>query len=84
MEKKRPECHHPVCIFAHDLVNQLAVIVGRCDLLLDPKQSEAERARQLKEIHDTVWSMARKLAEHRCQLALVTQIASPREQERIS
>jgi hypothetical protein len=40
MHNPKGECHHPICILAHELVNNLSVIVGRCDLITDPRSTK--------------------------------------------
>ena len=41
MEETSPDCHHPVCILAHELVNKLSTIVGQ-DLSHDPGQNKRQ------------------------------------------
>lgn len=70
MSESKRECHHPVCILAHELVNNLSVIVGYCDLSQDASQSEHQRDKYLAQIRETAKSMATKLLRHQCQLAI--------------
>jgi hypothetical protein len=79
MQKASRECHHPICILAHDLVNNLSVIVGRCDLMLDAGQSDEQRAKHLSEIRDTAKLMADKLTHHQCQLASLARSVPPHQ-----
>ena len=64
----RPECefHHPICMLAHELVNNLSVIDGRCDLLGDPDRPQEEKERQLQALRETAKSMAKRLHHHLC------------------
>jgi hypothetical protein len=71
------ECQQPICILAHDLVNNLSVIVGRCDLMLDPGQLDEQRAKYLSQIRDTAKLMADKLNNHQCQLAALARSVAP-------
>ena len=80
MSNASPKCHHPICILAHDLVNDLSVIVGHCDLMLDVGQSDEQRAKHLSRIRQAAKSMADKLKHHQCQLASLARTL-PRHQE---
>ena len=71
MEETSPDCHHPVCILAHELVNKLSTIVGHCDLSHDPGQTERQLTNHLAKICETAMSMAEKLNHHQCQLAFL-------------
>lgn len=77
------ECQHPICLFAHDLVNKLSVIVGHCDLLREAR-SEDERARHLAQIRNIAKSECEKLHDHQCQLALMTRSVSSQQEDVVS
>lgn len=71
MDKSARQCHHPICMLAHELVNNLSVIVGRCELLSDLDQPDDERTRHLQAIRETAKSMADRLNHHQCHLASI-------------
>jgi len=83
MDKPERQCHHPICMLAHELVNNLSVIVGRCDLLGDPDQSDDERTRHLQAIRQTAKSMADRLNQHQCHLASIARTAAMRRDQLI-
>jgi len=58
--------YQPACVFAHDLVNKLAVIVGICDLLSARLGQDVESIRRLALIRDIASSTAKDLATHPC------------------
>jgi nitrogen-specific signal transduction histidine kinase len=62
-------------MLAHELVNNLAVIVGHCQLLGDADRPDAERARHLEVILETSKGMAQKLNQHQCHLAAIARTA---------
>jgi hypothetical protein len=77
--------YEPVCMLAHDLVNQLAIIVGHCDLLLsEESKTVLPRASRLRLIRDAAQGMAKDLSEHQCQLtqARCDNIVSPVSERR--
>lgn len=84
MEKKAPQCHHPVCMLAHDLLNNLSVIVGSCDLLQDQENLENQSTQHVTRIRDTAKSMAERLNHHQCHLAALARSAEVQLQKRIS
>lgn len=47
---------------AHDLNNDLSVIVGRCDLLTEMLLPDGEVAKQLRLIREAAHRMARRIA----------------------
>jgi hypothetical protein len=67
-------------MLAHELINSLSVIVGRCDLLEQESELEALAAAHLKQIRDVAKGMAEKLCTHQCQLALLMGTASPEKE----
>jgi len=67
MQTEKPDCYHPVCLFAHDMVNSLTVIIGRCDLAMEAGRSDDERDKNLKQLRDIAKSMCDRLQNHLCQ-----------------
>jgi hypothetical protein len=55
--------------FVHDLVNQLAVIVGLCDLLSDDPKKGSQSATRVVAIQERSREMAKELNEYECQLS---------------
>ena len=82
MEKTTRDCNHPICILAHQLVNNLSAIVGYCDLSQDPGQSEQQRTERVAQIRETAKSMAEKLNHHQCQLVTLARSISSQEERR--
>ncbi len=80
MEKSERECRRPLCMLAHDLVNKLSVIVGCCDLLIDPGQRDPEGAKHIQRIRDTAKSMAERLSHEQCHLVSIAQSVALRKQ----
>jgi hypothetical protein len=66
MQVPKPECNHPICLLAHDLVNKLSTIIGRCDLLLERGRLQGEDARDLTQIHDTAKSICARFQQPEC------------------
>jgi len=52
MEKKKPQCHHPVCTLSHELFNKLSIIVSSCDLLEEQEDPAHDGGRHLTRIRD--------------------------------
>ncbi len=67
MQNEKPACYHPICLFAHDMVNQLSAIVGRCDLAMEAGRPDDERDKNLKQLRDIAVSMCDRLQNHTCQ-----------------
>ena len=51
-----------------DLVNNLAVIVGHCDLLSDHLKTESQCGKRVCAIQEIAQRMARELNEFQCQV----------------
>jgi hypothetical protein len=51
-----------------DLVNQLAVISGHCDLLSDHLKGGSQCAKRVSAVQEIVRNMAKELNEYQCQL----------------
>jgi hypothetical protein len=55
--------------FVHDLVNQLAVIVGHCDLVSDDLKQGSQAANRLLAIREIGQGMAQELNEYQYRLS---------------
>jgi hypothetical protein len=55
--------------FVHDLVNQLAVIVGHCDLVSDDLKQGSQAANRLVAIREIGQRMAQELNEYQYRLS---------------
>jgi 2-phospho-L-lactate guanylyltransferase (CobY/MobA/RfbA family) len=55
--------------FVHDLVNQLAVIVGHCDLLSDDMKQGSQSAKRVVAIQEIGRGMAQELNEYQYRLS---------------
>jgi hypothetical protein len=82
MKVPKRESYFPTCMLTHDLLNNLSVIVGHCDLLRDPDRTEAERAEYLAQILKTAQLMADRLKDHQCRPTLAERTA-PGQQENL-
>ncbi|HTS34744.1 MAG TPA: hypothetical protein VMH04_03670 [Candidatus Solibacter sp.] len=60
--------YQPSSIVVHNLINKLAVIVGRCELMMDEAKEDGGCTRRLEVIRDLAKAMAEELvldqAEH--------------------
>jgi hypothetical protein len=54
---------------AHNVISKLAAIVGRCDLLNERKQSDAESAKHVAAIREIAESTIKELTEHQRTIA---------------
>jgi hypothetical protein len=62
MKKSKFAGHDAIGRFNHDLLNQLSVIIGNCDLLCDsPRAGDAKDAKHLQRIKDAAFSIAARL-----------------------
>jgi len=66
MAKLTGEHYEPTCLLAHNLINKLAIIVGRCDLLRAKTPEESECYERLLSIQDLAKSMAEEITNHQC------------------
>jgi hypothetical protein len=55
--------------FVHDLVNQLAVIVGHCDLVSDDLEQGSQSAKRVVAIQEIIRGMAQELNEYQYRLS---------------
>ena len=68
MLKSNPGNYQPFCELSHELINQLSIIVGNCDLLSKEALEGSEYARRLFLIREVAKDMARQLNQHQCQV----------------
>ncbi len=68
MKKTKSGKYQPSCTLAHELINQLSVIVGNCDLLKEDLPGDSEGAKRLFLIKDVAKSMAEDLQRYQTQL----------------
>lgn len=60
--------YQPSCMLAHHLIDQLAIIVGQCDLLEEHAAKDSECEKHLHAIRDVAKAMADDLSRHQCHL----------------
>ena len=72
MEKINFGKYQPSCFLAHEHINKLAVIVGRCDLLKERVGENSELSRGLSGIRELAQVMADELKQHQCDLDAIT------------
>lgn len=56
------------CLLAHHLNNQLAVIMGRLELLSEALSDDTHIVEQISVIQEAARRMARHIQEHQCRL----------------
>jgi signal transduction histidine kinase len=56
------------CLLAHDLINDLSVILGRCELLSELKTENADVAKHLQMLQEAAQHMLTKISERPCLL----------------
>ncbi len=56
------------CLLAHDLNNNLSLILGRCHLQLEVLDPQSEAAMHARLIQEAAQHMARRMAEGHCPL----------------
>jgi hypothetical protein len=57
------------CLLAHDLINDLSVILGRCELLDELMAENADFAKHLRMLQEAATHMLNRIAERPCELA---------------
>ena len=60
-EAKCMDTHETELRLAHDLINKLSVVVGRCDLLVAKIPKDSPLLRHVLSIHEIAQSMAKDL-----------------------
>jgi len=58
----------PVCILLHELINQLSVIIGHCDIGMERSPLGSDSARRFKAIGETAHHVIRGMRDHQCEL----------------
>jgi nitrogen-specific signal transduction histidine kinase len=71
-------------MLAHELLNNLSVIVGSCDLLQPQQNLEDQSAKHVTRIRDTAKSMAERLNHRQCHLAVLARSAELQQQKCVS
>jgi len=72
MEKINLGKYQPSCFLAHEHINKLAVIIGRCELLRDSAEESSELSKTLLGIKELAQSMANELKQHQCEIDAIT------------
>jgi|SRR5271165_3434476 len=72
--------YQPLCQVSHDLLNQLAVIVGNCDLLSKEAPEGSENGRRLLRIREVAKEMAAQLSHHQCDIDARIRAAAMQDQ----
>lgn len=72
MEKFNLGKDAPTCALAHGLINQLTVIIGFCDLVLEGTVKGPECSERLAMIRKVAAKMADDLNGHQCELEQIT------------
>lgn len=67
--------YQPTCLLAHSLINKLAIVVGRCDLLTQKTPEESECYQRLMSIRELAKSMAEEIKEHQCRFEALNRAA---------
>jgi hypothetical protein len=65
------ERHEPVCLVAHNMLNTLSAIMGRCDLLIE-KIHGTEYVQELATIRGIADRAVQGLVEHQQQVEIKT------------
>ena len=68
MKKAKSGTNQPACIFTHELINRLSVIVGNCDLLKEDLPEDSQGAKRLCLMKDVAKSIAEDLQKHQTSL----------------
>ena len=56
------------CLLAHDLINDLSVILGRCELLGELMAENADVVKNLRMLQEAATHMLNRIAERPCEL----------------
>jgi len=68
MEKSNSGPVIPVCMLLHDLINDLSVIIGNCDMASQELPANSKSASRFKVIAETARRMIREMKNHQCEL----------------
>ena len=63
----RRAVHQPKCTIVHKLLNNLSVIIGNCDLLIEKTEEGTEYADRLAVIREAAQTAAERITEHQRQ-----------------
>jgi hypothetical protein len=66
--KSKAQRHQPACIDADKLINELSIIIGNCDLLIQNTEPDSEQTRRLVVIRDMADTVRKELVEHQRQV----------------
>jgi hypothetical protein len=72
MEKIDLGKYQPSCFLAHEHINKLAVIIGRCDLLQEGVEENSQLSSGLTKIRELAQVMADELKQHQCEVDAIT------------
>lgn len=85
MEKSNGGPVLPVCMMLHDIVNQLSVIIGNCDLVIEKASADSDYINRLRVISETAHRVVKTMTKHQCELtgllrtARIVESAKPAE-----
>jgi hypothetical protein len=68
MEESTGGCDEPANLLLHEVINQLTVIVGNCDLMSPELRKGSESAKRLGVIHEAAIKMAESLKQYQCRV----------------
>jgi hypothetical protein len=74
-------CDEAANLLLHDAINQLAVIVGNCDLLRTELQAGSESAKRLGRIHKAAVKMAERIEQYQRRVLEVVRIVGGRKRD---
>jgi hypothetical protein len=66
--KSKTQRHQPACIDADKLINELSIIIGNCDLLIQNTEPDSKHTRRLVVIRDMADTVRKELVEHQRQV----------------
>jgi hypothetical protein len=64
--------YQPGCMFAHDLVNKVSLIIGRCDILKSQIPPDSESGKHVLLIRRAAKSMADDVTQRSCQVDAIS------------
>jgi len=67
MEQSRTR-YEPDCPLAHDFVNRLAALIGRCDLIKEELSGDSPLLEHLLAVRNIASGMAKELNQFQCDL----------------
>lgn len=68
MEESTEGCNEPANLLLHEVINQLTVIVGNCDLMSPELREGSESAKRLGLIYEAAIKMAEALKQDQCRV----------------